>query len=289
MMKSKIALSAVSIIGTFLTVGGVVRADTSSTVVVTPTNLNGWTEQHANCSGGSSTGAQTFVDGPGTPPLGTGSHEFRIGLNGDSFETMRNPNYNGVKLSSLTALSYSTFVQQFVDGQAPYILLDIDLNGDGVADDQIFFEPVYQSALFFPSNPQGVVTLNTWQDWDALHGGWWSVNGTNGANAGTGVKSLSDYAAGYPNAAIVNSSSGAGGFRIATGCGGGSWTNFVGNADQVIIGANGNTTTFDFELHNAPASAAQCKNGGWQSFNPDRPSGPFKNQGDCIQYVNTGK
>ena len=31
-----------------------------------------------------------------------------------------------------------------------------------------------------------------------------------------------------------------------------------------------------------------CKNGGWASLT--RPDGsPFKNQGDCIQYVNTGK
>jgi hypothetical protein len=34
-----------------------------------------------------------------------------------------------------------------------------------------------------------------------------------------------------------------------------------------------------------PTSADQCKNGGWQTFtNPT-----FKNQGDCIQFVNNGK
>ena len=34
-----------------------------------------------------------------------------------------------------------------------------------------------------------------------------------------------------------------------------------------------------------PTSKEQCKNGGWMTFtNP-----VFKNQGDCIQYVNTGK
>ena len=208
---------------------------------------------------------------------------------------MRNPNYNGVKLTSLTALNYSTYVQQFVDGQAPYILLNIDLNGDGVfdvdsgPDDQIFFEPAYQTAVFFPSNPQPAVALNTWQSWDALNGGWWSVKGTNGATPGTGVKSLAAYGAGYPNAAIINTSTGAGGFRVATGCGGGAWTNFKGNADEVTIGVGGNTTTYDFELHSAPTSAGQCKNGGWQTFNPSPPRGPFKNQGDCIQYVNTGK
>jgi hypothetical protein len=35
-----------------------------------------------------------------------------------------------------------------------------------------------------------------------------------------------------------------------------------------------------------PTNKDQCKNGGWQTFNTPR---TFKNQGDCIQYVNTGK
>lgn len=46
----------------------------------------------------------------------------------------------------------------------------------------------------------------------------------------------------------------------------------------------------DFNLlsSNAPANADGCKNGGWQ--NRTRNDGStFKNQGDCIQYVNTGK
>jgi hypothetical protein len=35
-----------------------------------------------------------------------------------------------------------------------------------------------------------------------------------------------------------------------------------------------------------PTNKDQCKNEGWKSFNTPR---SFKNQGDCIQYVNTGK
>jgi hypothetical protein len=35
-----------------------------------------------------------------------------------------------------------------------------------------------------------------------------------------------------------------------------------------------------------PTNANQCKNDGWKTFNNPR---TFKNQGDCIQYVNTGK
>jgi parallel beta-helix repeat protein len=35
-----------------------------------------------------------------------------------------------------------------------------------------------------------------------------------------------------------------------------------------------------------PTNKDQCKNGGWQTFNTPR---KFKNQGDCIQFVNNGK
>jgi hypothetical protein len=39
---------------------------------------------------------------------------------------------------------------------------------------------------------------------------------------------------------------------------------------------------------NVPTSADQCKKGGWMTVYQANGS-PFKNQGDCIQFVNTGK
>lgn len=42
---------------------------------------------------------------------------------------------------------------------------------------------------------------------------------------------------------------------------------------------------FSMKSGSSPTSADQCKDGGWQTF--DSPA--FKNQGDCIQFVNTGK
>jgi len=70
------------------------------------------------------------------------SREFRIGGDGDSFETYRNPAYNGTVLADLTALSYSTYVEPGGTGQAPYLILNVDYNNDTVLDDQLFFEPV---------------------------------------------------------------------------------------------------------------------------------------------------
>jgi hypothetical protein len=50
--------------------------------------------------------------------------------------------------------------------------------------------------------------------------------------------------------------------------------------DQDGIGDTCDTVT------NAPKSKDQCMNDGWRRFQAPR---PFENQGDCIQFVNTGK
>ena len=47
-------------------------------------------------------------------------------------------------------------------------------------------------------------------------------------------------------------------------------------------GVQFNDTTYNFELGRRPASKDECKDGGWQSFNDPA----FKNQGDCVSYVN---
>jgi endonuclease G len=53
------------------------------------------------------------------------------------------------------------------------------------------------------------------------------------------------------------------------------------NPDQADFDGDGTGNTCDDP---APTGKDQCKNGGWQTWLP-----LFKNQGDCIQYVNTGK
>jgi hypothetical protein len=229
---------------------------TVNTIVVLPTALDGWQQQHAHCSGGTSTGSQSFVSGPPSPPLGTGSIRFQIGPDGDSFETLRQTGYDGTHLSDLTALSYSTYVTQPGSGdQAAYIILNIDFDGDNQLEDQLFFEPVYQNGTYttiFPGdtvpNQCGVnpacVTTGQWQTWNALGGGWWSGNESAG---GPPLITLARYVEEHPTARIINTDTGAGGIRIATGCGGAAWANFDGNADAFQIGVDNATTRYDFE------------------------------------------
>src|SRR5215470_2267342 len=76
---------------------------------VTPCNMleNGWAVQiltdSETCD---STGSFSFQPGPQCPPVQTGSAQFNVGPDGNSDVRFRNSNYDGTKLSDLTALSY---------------------------------------------------------------------------------------------------------------------------------------------------------------------------------------
>jgi hypothetical protein len=58
---------------------------------------------------------------------------------------------------------------------------------------------------------------------------------------------------------------------------------FTANADQADFDGDGIGDACEAGTIR-PTNRDQCKNGGWQTWTPR-----FKNQGDCIQYVNTGK
>src|SRR2546428_11840426 len=98
------------VVGLALALGSGAAA-TAATVVVTPSNTDGWTAVHESCDAVPTTGSQAFVNGPGTPPAGSGSYEFRIGANPQSYETFRQKDYNGPKLSSLPALRQWSYLQ----------------------------------------------------------------------------------------------------------------------------------------------------------------------------------
>jgi hypothetical protein len=208
----------------------------AATVVVAPGQTNGWALVNDTC-GAATTGSVAFVSGPATPPAGTGSAQFSVGANGDSYPTLRTSDFNGVKLADLTSLDYWTYVSHSGSGgQAPYLDLYVDLDNNGTRDDILTFEPIYN----------GSVTLNTWQHWNALTGMWWSDN----LGGPPPLFSLASYVSSHPNARILASAERS--LILAAGCGGAAWTNFVGNADKLTVGVKGVNTTFDFEA-SAPA------------------------------------
>src|SRR2546423_1640948 len=135
-MRKILALAVVTTFAVAIVLSA--AAASSTTLTVTPSSSQGWVVY------GDPGASVTFVDGPATPPLGSGSIRLQIPADGNAFTNIRQPGYAGTLLSSLTALDYYTYVNHFVDGQAPYLLLNIDTDNDGVADDFLFFEPVYQ-------------------------------------------------------------------------------------------------------------------------------------------------
>jgi hypothetical protein len=224
----------------------------SAQTVVTPGNMNslGW---FFSTSSGS---VAAMVPGPAVPPLGIGSANLTVGADGNGAAQLRNTNYDGVRLDALTSLSYSTFTVNGGGSQTPYILLNIDTNGDTTLDDQIFFEAEYQSGYNNSLPNQGANVDGAWQTWNALAGGWWSVNGLGGLGAGANVNNLSAYLAAAPNARIINSANGAGGVRLVAGFGAPNWDNHVGFVDNFTIGTAAGTTTYDFEPVPEPGTIA---------------------------------
>jgi hypothetical protein len=88
----------------------------------------------------------------------------------------------------LVALDYWTCDRNNNGQQWPFLMLNVDWNGDQQPDDIIFFEPSYQNpaegGACGTMSGQPTPVLKTWQHWDALKGSngananacWWSLN-----------------------------------------------------------------------------------------------------------------
>jgi hypothetical protein len=200
-----------------------------------------------------------LVAGPATPLAGTGSVRYTTAANHNhsfSFARVRNTQYAGTLLSDITKLTYSTYIERrdtLVD--TPFMVLHVDVNGDGLADDVLNFAPWYQTKKYLVPGvlDQWSSKTNTWQTWDALHGGWWLADMTSDAllllndpdHKGK-LFTLVDYLRLYPSATIQNLPNGLGGIRV--GVGGPTFANnFIGYMDQYTIGVKGVNTTYDFE------------------------------------------
>lgn len=233
---------------------------------------NNWVLYTRNAGNGA------FETGPSTPPAGVGSFETVTPTGADKV-TLFNFDHVGTPLADINKLGYATYRAANPldnDAQLPAINLQVDVNGAAPGGfTTLVFEPVYNTA-------QGAIQDNTWQTWDAYSGGqarWWSSNPIPGAPNRDTFPTWNTILAENPNAVIV------GGYGINQGSGN---PTLNGNTDILSIGYNSECVTYNFELFEVATTKDACKNGGWQTLR--RADGtPFKNQGDCIQYVNTGK
>lgn len=207
-------------------------------------------------------GKVEHVVGPASPPLGSGSVRLTTGTapntGGDGAAELRNTAYAGVKVSEIAELGYDTYGVKWNVGQLPYVMLNVDLDNDGVSDNLLFFEPEYQLGYTGAVTPQADAGLGQWQHWTAktaansATGGWYALDLSDFSYSyggpGADVRPLAGYAAAHPNAKIVNDD-GVGGVRILSGFASPA-DEFDANVDAVrlaVTGPSASDSTYDFE------------------------------------------
>jgi hypothetical protein len=235
------------------------RADTN--VVVSPSGLGPWQSVVSDSNGNFLTDTDATVSwGPNPPgaPLGTGSVTLDTGTNhGDSAPQLVDQALAGTQLAALKTLSYSTLGTLIAGtngvGQLPYLMLTLDTNDDGAADDTIVFEPLYQHGFRSDLPDQGPIQVGMWQRWDAIVGGWWSTDGKlAGATPGIGVKTLPEILAAAPSARIVQAKTNPeGGLRVVIGVRS-QVDHLIGSVDDVSLDIGTGITNYDFEPGTAP-------------------------------------
>ncbi len=214
-----------------------------------------------------------FVTGPSSPPLGSGSFEMNTPLATDK-GTLFNYDHVGTRLADINTIGYSTYRDPASTApavQLPSVNIEVDFNGPGVAGGytSLVFEPVY--------NPdQGAIQAGVWQTWSGIPGIWWSTRPINGCAVSPCYQSWSDIVAANPDATIL------GGFGVNQGSGSGG---LIAATDALKLGVNGERWTYNFEVFRTPLTKDDCKDGGWQNVRASDGSS-FRNQGQCIKYVN---
>jgi hypothetical protein len=241
----------------------------STNVVVTPSNMQGWTfidDQHDSTA----TATGQMVVGPATPPLGVGSAQLSAPTQADG-QALLTPAYEGTALSSLTDIQYSSYQS----GPTLAISLAFDVRYDPN-------DSGYQGRLVFEPYQNGETTVGSgWQAWNPLQGKWWASNtspaGSDGLCPQANPCSWSDIKTSWPDASILGNVV----FKA-----GSNWNApFVGNVDAFTIGVNGNSTVYNFEPYAVVTDKDACKNGGWEHQVDASGNKSFKNQGACVSYV----
>lgn len=250
-------------------------ASAATTVVVRSGDVDGSSWILVENNGGTG----SFVEGPDTPPAGAGAFRMETPSTGSKVN-LKTAVLAGTPLADIGGMSYATWRSSASVGatfQVPSVNMEIftNLDGPGTGYATLVYEPIY-------SHGAAAIVDDTWQTWDTFDGGqavWWTTRPIGVICATSCFVAWEDIVAAAPDGVLatygVNQGSGNEGIVAAT--------------DALSITVSGRTTTFDLEpAPPEPTTRDDCKRGGWRDH--ARADGsPFKNQGDCIQYVNTGR
>jgi len=280
-MKRILAITALTVISAAMFLF-VTAAAVNTIVVVTPTNQQGWSTADTRPGG-----AVNFVVDASAP---AGNGALQLTTDATTAAKAQYMHATNTPLANVTDLSYYTKQVSGPPVADPSYQLPVCLGGfndpqtpmnpTGCTGFTTFvFEPYQNNGL---SAPFPVIVPGTWQQWDVDAGQFWSSRTVNAGGscvvaAGSGgppFYSLATLQGMCPSAVVV-------GFGVNIGTFNPSYDVYT---DLVTF----NSTTYDFEPYQVASNKDQCKNGGFA--NVKRADGSsFKNQGDCNQYVNTGK
>jgi hypothetical protein len=155
---------------------------------ISPTALDGWSIHDEE--------RVSFVDGPGEPPLGTGS--VRLSTIDDLGSAIGNDLFDGLPIAEISALSFATYVEDGAGGVDGVPSLEFEiLFGEGIELDSatLVFEP--ESTVNLPVVP------DDWQTWDAVgDDARWTVEDGPGCDE-TCLMSWDEVLAAFPGASIV--------------------------------------------------------------------------------------
>lgn len=237
----------------FHEVDGGGKEETSETIVVSPTSLNGWYFWDDVADTPSATelaGEYEFVFGPATPPQGDGSVQMTVDVD-DGSNDGNNERWNiatnqfaGLSLGEIEDMAFETYQPDSNPGsinRAIYLNFDVDFYNSVVNG--------YQGRLVFVPADNQAISQNTWQEHDALNGMWrWSGfadAGNQWPDGNTDVlRSWSDIVSAFPDAEVFDESfTGQLLFRAGEPYADG----FVGSVDDFLFKIGTHTTTYDFE------------------------------------------
>ena len=244
---------------TVLAISMPLSAMAANTVVVTPSNVQGWSTADTRLGG-----AVSFV-ADSTAPAGSGA--LQLTTDATTFAKAQYLHAASDPLAKVTDFSYYTKQNSApFSGADPSYQIPVHLTGTS-GFTTLVFEP-YQNPL------EGAVIPGVWQKWDVANGLFWSSrtvacsNGTVvGTPGGPASYTLSQIESLCPSAVTL-------GFGVNIGSNNPSY-----NVETDLVTYNG--TAYDFEPTLTPTSKDACKDGGWSTFNTPA----FKNQGDCVSYI----